>query len=165
MNEPNLFYSNEYSGHSTLRVFILFKSSKQSIWGLREAQRKLGFKSPSSMTHHLQKLEDGGFLQKLPNNKWQITMKGLEFQDIRIPTLVSANFMYGIYIPRFSITLSLIGFSILSILSLIIFGVGPEIVVVYSLLTLIGSFGFVLSAWLKSRDQYNKFVNFLNDAN
>ena len=90
----------------------MYKILNPSTWGLREAQRKLGFKSPSSMTHHLQKLEDSGFLEKLPDNKWRITMKGLEFQDMRIPTLVSANFMYGIYIPRFSLTLSLNGYTI-----------------------------------------------------
>ncbi|MCW4020980.1 MAG: hypothetical protein NWF14_07125 [Candidatus Bathyarchaeota archaeon] len=49
---------------NTLRVYWALLNSENSVIGVRELQRKLGFSSPALAAYHLGKLEDLGLVEK-----------------------------------------------------------------------------------------------------
>ena len=50
-------------GGTSLRVYLLLASSKEPL-GVREVQRRMGFKSPSTAKHHLDRLVELGLAEK-----------------------------------------------------------------------------------------------------
>ena len=55
----------ELSG-SSLRVYMLLLSEKKPM-SIREIQRRVGFRSPNSARHHLERLYNMGFIRKTRN--------------------------------------------------------------------------------------------------
>jgi len=55
--------ASELKGN-TLRVYWALLNSENSVMGVRELQRELGFSSPALATYHLNKLEDLGLVVK-----------------------------------------------------------------------------------------------------
>jgi DNA-binding transcriptional ArsR family regulator len=56
---------------SALRVYVvLLEKSRKKPVGVRELQRCLGFKSPSSAKHHLDRLVELGLAKKTPSGEY-----------------------------------------------------------------------------------------------
>ena len=60
---------------SSLQVYLILLSSKRPL-GIREVQRKAGFKSPNSARHHLDKLIEQGFAYRVDNGYVAIKPRG-----------------------------------------------------------------------------------------
>ncbi len=93
---------------SSLRVYILLLSSDRPL-GVREVQRRIGFKSPSTARHHLERLVDlglayktgGGYMAKRPREGFlaaYIIFKGRILPRSIIPAAfsVGASTVYSI---------------------------------------------------------------------
>jgi len=60
---------------SSLQVYLILLSSKRPL-GIREVQRRAGFKSPNSARHHLDKLIEQGFAYRVDNGYVAIKPRG-----------------------------------------------------------------------------------------
>ena len=80
-------------GHSTLKVYLLLLEEGSAL-GIREVQRKIGFKSPSTAKYHLDKLVELGLAEK--------TREGLYLakDSSKPPILYAYISIYGMLIPR-----------------------------------------------------------------
>ena len=60
---------------SSLQVYLILLSSKRPL-GIREVQRRAGFKSPNSARHHLDKLIEQGFAYRIDDGYVAIKPRG-----------------------------------------------------------------------------------------
>jgi len=60
---------------SSLQVYLILLSSKRPL-GIREVQRRAGFKSPNSARHHLDKLIEQGFAYRVDDGYVAIKPRG-----------------------------------------------------------------------------------------
>lgn len=57
----------------TLQLYLyLVKSGERSGFGVRQVQRALGFKSPSTALYHLERLKELGLVAKDPNGDYKL---------------------------------------------------------------------------------------------
>ncbi len=80
-------------GGTALKVYIYLLTRSGEPVGVRELQRALGFKSPSTAKHHLDRLVELGLAKKIPGGEYVATpVKGSIFS-------LFLRF-YGKFIPR-----------------------------------------------------------------
>ena len=60
----------EFLTGTTLRVYLLLLRSKRPM-GVREVQRALGMKSPSTASYHINKLLDLGLIERVPGGEFR----------------------------------------------------------------------------------------------
>ncbi len=92
--------SNVLDHPTTLKIYLYLKTRFPHEVGIRETQRALELKSPSTISWHLDKLEDADIVKKLPSNMYVLTEKGEKRHDILVPVYVPAHLIKGIMIPR-----------------------------------------------------------------
>jgi hypothetical protein len=83
-------YLDLFSHPITLQLFMFGLHERQEI-SLRDAQRKLGIKNPSSVHWHINKLVDAGVMKQHPNNRYSVTEIGLQLKSINIP--IPSNYL------------------------------------------------------------------------
>lgn len=88
---------------TTLRIFLLIRSKGEV--GVREVARKLGVKSPSTISWHLRKLVDNDLVEKDPNNQYRLSEKGAGMKGLKIPIQVAVHEVGGMVFPRISLAL------------------------------------------------------------
>ncbi|MHA2251004.1 MAG: hypothetical protein ACXAD7_11615 [Candidatus Kariarchaeaceae archaeon] len=140
---------------TTLKAFIYMRSNDGSDVGIRDTQRILGVKSPSTVSWHFEKLEEAGFIEKLPSNRYKLTEKGRKFDNIRIPMMVSAQFIGRNLIPNFTILISFLGFSCLFTFLLWVFSRDLYVIGLGASLSLLLSFVLLLREWLHFKKEYD----------
>ncbi|GEM_PF-939185 len=97
---------------SSLQVYFILLSSKKPL-GIREVQRKAGFKSPNSARHHLEKLIEQGFAYKVDDGYVAVKPRGslissfIIIHDILFPkmffyALASTLFLIAYLLLRFT---------------------------------------------------------------
>jgi len=80
----------EALGGTALRVYLYLLARRRPV-GVRELQRALGFRSPSTARHHLERLASLGLVEKLPSGYRARRPRGL------LGELVSVA---GVVLPR-----------------------------------------------------------------
>jgi len=80
-----------FLGPSTLRVYIELVKIGKPI-GVRELQRRLGFKSPSTIKYHLDRLESMGLVRK--------TVEGYVARSEKPGILSTYTSLLGFMVPR-----------------------------------------------------------------
>ncbi len=80
-------------GSSTLKVYLLLLEEGNAL-GVREVQRKIGFKSPSTAKYHLDKLVELGLVEKTHDGLY------LAKDSSKPPILYAYVLIYGTLIPR-----------------------------------------------------------------
>ena len=83
---------------TVLRVFLYALKQKDEI-GVRETQKKLGFKTASLAQYHLQKLYTMGILEKNPNNTYALSKRYAKLRSIKIGILTELFVVKGWLIP------------------------------------------------------------------
>ncbi len=81
-------------GSTTLKVYLLLLEEGSAL-GVREVQRKIGFKSPSTAKYHLDKLVNLGLVEKTRDGLY------LAKDSSKPPILHAYILIYGTLIPRF----------------------------------------------------------------
>ena len=81
-------------GLSTLKVYLLLLEEGSAL-GVREVQRKIGFRSPSTAKYHLDKLVELGLVEKTRDGLY------LAKDSSKPPMLYAYISIYGTLVPRF----------------------------------------------------------------
>ncbi len=89
---------------TAFRIYMLLLNSKRPL-GVREMQKAVGLKSPSTVKYHLDKLMREGLIKQLPDGKY-VAVKGenpaltgyLIVMNTPIPTIIPAALGYAIFI-------------------------------------------------------------------
>lgn len=77
---------------SSLQVYLILLSSKRPL-GIREVQRRAGFRSPNSARHHLEKLIEHGFAYKVDDGYIAVKPRGslissfIVIRDVMLPKM------------------------------------------------------------------------------
>jgi hypothetical protein len=88
-NDENRYF-DLFSHPITLQLFMFGIHERKEI-SLREAQRRLGIKSSSSVHWHINKLVDAGVMKQHSNNRYSVTEIGLQLKSINIP--IPSNYL------------------------------------------------------------------------
>ncbi len=80
-------------GISTLKVYLLLIEEGNAL-GVREVQRKIGFKSPSTAKYHLDRLVELGLVEKTRDGLYLVR------RSSKPPILYAYTSVYGTLIPR-----------------------------------------------------------------
>ncbi len=100
--------------HSTrLKLFLIFKKYQNKTHSVRDLLDKVDMKSTSTISWHLEKLEEIGLIEKNHANQYQISKKGMEFKDLEVPYRIPILVLRGEFVPK---RFLLIGFLVTSIL-------------------------------------------------
>ncbi len=91
---------------TTLKIYLYMKARSPKEVSIREAQRILEIKSTSTVSWHLTKLEEAGYAEKLPTNRYKLTSKAEKKQEIKVPVVIPAQLIRGVIIPRNLLLLS-----------------------------------------------------------
>ena len=91
---------------TTLKLFIFLRSKAKDCVGIREAQRAIFLKSPSTVLWHFDKLEEAMLVEKLPSTRYRLTQEGKKLYRFQIPIRITAHFIRGFLIPRNAFQLS-----------------------------------------------------------
>jgi len=130
-------------GGTALRVYIYLLMRGSEPVGVRELQRALGFKSPSTAKHHLDRLVDLGLARKIP---------GGEYVVVPVKGGIFSLFMrfYGRFIPRI-LPASLAALSVL-LADLILNGPRdpPVMIALFALSVICVTESIRMLRWLKS---------------
>jgi len=115
-----------------LRVFLYTLKNKDNI-GIRETQKKLGFKNASLAQYHLQRLYTMGILEKNPNNTYKLADRYASLRSIKIGLLSEIYIFRGCLIPLMGIIAGLLLGSIpIAIILFLI--VSPVTAIVFTLM-------------------------------
>lgn len=144
----------------TLKLYLYFKSKEPKEIGIREAQRALSIKSPSTVSWHLEKLVESNYVEKLPTNRYILSDNGKEMQELKIPVLVPAQTFRGIVFPRIIFLLSFLVTSI--VIAIIIVWIHPMSAAIWGIVSLVTSLILGLREYIYLRDQF-KFYSFLKE--
>ncbi|NPD89632.1 MAG: helix-turn-helix transcriptional regulator [Asgard group archaeon] len=106
---------------TTLKLFIYLRSKTKEDIGVRETQRAVSLKSPSTAVWHLDKLEEAGLIEKLPSTLYRLSQEGKQLYRFQIPIRITTHFIRGFLIPRSAFQLSFIISMIISTFILVWF--------------------------------------------
>jgi predicted DNA-binding transcriptional regulator len=121
----------------TLLVYWYFLKSPETMTGVREIQRSLGFSSPSVAAHHLEKLLSLGLIEKTKTGEYYLV------QQVKVGMLRFFTKMGRFLVPRYLfysvwLTTMLISYMILYVptgdvhnLVALIFGISSSLVLWY----------------------------------
>ena len=145
---------------TTLKLFLFLKAKDPHEIGVREAQRALEVRSSSTVAWHLEKLEEAGYVESKPNNKYVLTKKGTEKQDLMVPVLIPIQTIKGLMIPR---NIFLLSFLIVSAMTVII-----SLFFTYIIATYVGLAGLIVGSLLVFREylflrKQFRFYKFMSD--
>lgn len=90
---------------SSLQVYLILLSSRRPL-GIREVQRRAGFKSPNSARHHLDKLVEKGFAYRVDDGYVAVKPRGslissfIVIRNVMLPKI----FFYALASSLFLIT-------------------------------------------------------------
>ena len=82
----------------TLKLFIFLKSKNPESVGIREVMRATKMKSSSTVSRHLEAMDEIGLVQKLPSNRYILTSKGLSLRSFQVPVKLTANLIKGNFV-------------------------------------------------------------------
>lgn len=126
---------------TTLRVFLYVLKQKSAI-GIRETQKKLGFKTASLAQYHLQKLYTMGILEKEVTNTYTLAEKYANLRSIKVGVLTELFVIGGWLIPVLGLVVGfLIGGIILTVL-LFIFA-SSNVAIVFAITILVITSGLL----------------------
>lgn len=108
---------------TTLKIYLYMKAKAPKEVSIREAQRVLEIKSTSTVSWHLTKLEEVGYAEKLPTNRYKLTSKAEKKHEIKIPVVIPAQLIKGVIIPRNLLLLSFL--LVAAIISFIFIWINP----------------------------------------
>ncbi len=105
---------------SSLQVYLILLSSKKPL-GVREIQRRAGFKSPNSARHHLEKLIEYGFAYRVDDGYMAVKPRGSLISSFVIikNMLIPKMFFYATASTLFLIAYVLLRFNSIDILPLL----------------------------------------------
>ena len=95
---------------TSLRVFTYALKQKESV-GVREVQRRLGFKSPSLAQYHLTRLEELEILEKTQDNRYTITSDFSDLRSLKLGILTEVYVFRGWLIPALGFFAGFLGVS------------------------------------------------------
>ena len=144
---------------TTLKIYLYMKAKAPKEVSIREAQRVLEVKSTSTVSWQLTKLEDAGYAEKLPTNKYKLTAKAEKKHEIKIPVLLPAQLIKGVIIPRNLFLLSFL--LVAALISFILIWINPL------LSSILGSVFFVIAltlgifeySFLRKQLRFYKFLS------
>jgi len=90
----------------TLKIFIYIKSKNTESVGIREVMRATKMRSSSTVSRHLEKLDEFGLVQKLPSNRYILTSEGSSLKNIQVPVKLSANLVKRSFVTIISYQIS-----------------------------------------------------------
>lgn len=118
----------ELSG-SSLRVYMLLLSEKKPM-SIREIQRRVGFRSPNSARHHLERLYNMGFIRKTRNGYVAIKPKS---SILDLVFMIKGKILPRILYVDLLATLLLIGYIVIYHSLLNIFVVSSFVTIIVAL--------------------------------
>ena len=126
---------------TVLRVFLYALKQKDEI-GVRETQKKLGFKTASLAQYHLHKLYTMGILEKNPNNTYVLAKRYANLRSIKVGILTELFVVKGWLIPMMGAVAGfLIGGIVLTIV--LFFISSPTTAAVFAIIILIITAGLL----------------------
>lgn len=105
----------------TLKIFIYIKSKNTESVGIREVMRATNMNSSSTVSRHLDKLDEGGLIQKLPSNRYILTSEGSSLKNIQVPVKLSANIVKRSFVTIISYQISFLIMMIITVFIVIWF--------------------------------------------
>lgn len=147
------------SNPTTLKIFICFKINLQDNISVRKLQQMIGVKSSSTISWHLKKLEEAKLLIKNSSRHFILTEFGKQFNEFQYPISKTAQIIRGQIIPKPSLLLSILFFSMMFNLIVVIIGANTGIIIINSLLIGIISFSIVVRDWNSIRKQFQLSID------
>ena len=135
----------------TLKLFIFVKSKNPESIGIREAMKATGMSSSSTVSRHLDKLEELNLIQKLPSNRFTLTSEGLRMKSFDVPITVSANLVKGNFVTVLSYELTFIVIMIIS--SFILLWIDKLLAAINGLLGLFVILYIIFNQWRSIKQQ------------
>ncbi|MCE7733598.1 MAG: hypothetical protein GPJ54_01890 [Candidatus Heimdallarchaeota archaeon] len=155
VNEKNkIIISNQTS----VLILLHFKNNPDKEFGTRETQRILGMNSSSTVSLHINKLADLGLIEKSPSDRYYITQEGIEFDSISFPMMITADYVWGKFVPKNSYLLGLLLSGIVICMILLILNIHIAIILTISITVLLIALALVLNEWLYFRNKYQEFI-------
>ena len=105
----------------TLKIFIFVKSKNKESVGVREVMRAINMRSSSTVSRHLEKLDEGGLIQKLPSNRYILTSEGSSLKNNQVPITLQANIVKRSFVTIISYQISFLIMILLTVFIVIWF--------------------------------------------
>ena len=147
---------------TTLKIYLYMKAKAPKEVSIREAQRVLEVKSTSTVSWHLTKLEDAGYAEKLPTNKYKLTAKAEKKQEIKIPVVIPAQLIRGVIIPRNLLLLSFL--LVAAVISFILIWINPLLSSILGTVFIVIALALGIFEYSFLRKQL-RFYRFLSEEN
>ena len=92
MKEQIVTRKDNTLGHPiTLKIFVYIKSRDNESVGVREVMRAMNMSSSSTVSRHLDKLDEAGLILKLSSNRYELTDEGSSLKNLQVPIRFSVN--------------------------------------------------------------------------
>ncbi len=117
--QPETKFEQILTNPITLKIFIFLKSKNPGSVGIREVMRATKMKSSSTVSRHLETMDEIGLVQKLPSNRYVLTSNGLSIRSFQVPVKLTTNLFKGYFVPistyqiSFLVVMSLLTFILL----------------------------------------------------
>ncbi len=153
-SEDQILVNEVLSNPTTLKIFICFKINFQDNISVRKLQQMIGVKSSSTISWHLKKLEEAKLLIKNSSRHYILTELGKQFNEFQYSISKTAQIIRGQIIPKSSLLLSVLFFSMMFNLIVVIIGANTGIIIINSLMIGMISFSIVIRDWNLIRKQF-----------
>ncbi|MHA2252956.1 MAG: winged helix-turn-helix domain-containing protein [Candidatus Kariarchaeaceae archaeon] len=149
----------EFTHPTPLKILLYAKSKENAIIGVRELQRELGIKTISTISWHLDKMIDAGYVVKLPTNKYQLTDKAKNSNEIEISINLPVSIIRGKLMPKFAFSFGLLLSSVIFYVYLMLNTRNPYTTQVYGLAILLFVIVINLYQLIELRRKIKEFIH------
>lgn len=139
----------------TVKTYLLIKERLEV--GIRETQKALSFKSPSTASWHLNKLLEAQIIKKLPTNRFQFIENGSKVPNIQVPIYFTGYILNGLIISKLIFFLTFIVSMIIFTIYVWIVNKSVILVGINGVLSLLSSLFIILYIWIKFRQEVKRY--------
>ena len=159
MTKQTVTKIDDILGHPvTLKIFIYIKSEDNESIGVREVMRAVRMSSSSTVSRHLDKLDEIGLIQKLPSNRYIITEEGSSLKNIQVPIRFSANLTKKRFITIISYQITFLLLMLVTAFILIWFD--RLLAAIVGIIGIVIGLGISIMYWRLTNKQLSNFHNF-----
>lgn len=150
--------TSEFSHPIPLKIVMYARSKPEGIIGVRELANELEVKSVSTVVWHLDKLQDAGYLEKTPSNKYQLTEKGKTMNSLELKINYPVWYFKGTLLPAQSLVLGFLITAVILYGYLFFSANNPITVQVYGFVILLFVLAINLGQWIMFKRRINQFL-------
>ena len=138
----------------TAKIFVYFKLHPNNGTSIRKLCKMVEVKSPSTVNWHLNKLVGAGLMEKDISNRYVLSDMGKDLREFQVPTTISAQIIKGYFVPKYSLLLAILFFSLVFNFAMLLMQVNSSVIIINSMFIGIIAFSIVFRDWYHFKKQF-----------